>query len=332
MLRRPDDFEDYWKRVSALAGAFSPKAEVSAWELEDPEFPDEYVIDGPASAGGAPNPAPASNPFDFRWNSHAVITGMTIRKVRFTSFDGQQVGGILQYPKTGSRRSYPGIVHFTGYGGELMVDQDFVAAGYAVFNFSHRGMLMGSDGFDRYHPVPLLVRDIEDRERYMYRSIVIDCLLALRVMAEMDVVDGCRLAVMGMSQGAALALITGCLHDGVKVISCELPWLTDFEWQLSHDVEGPYNELKEYLRRHPDGREPALQTLGYFDTVSFADMVRKPIVISLGLEDSVCSPESVRNLFGRITPAKMLLEVPGIGHERSSVWRAVTRSWFDFYL
>jgi cephalosporin-C deacetylase len=341
-MRKPDDFEEYWGRVTADAGAFTPEAAISPWELEDPAFQDEYVIDGRAgddlfgadkgAGAGSESATGAQNPFDCRWNSRAIITGLSIKKVRFASFDGQPVGGILQCPKTGGRRRYPGIVHFTGYGGELMVDQDFVSAGYAVFNFSHRGMLMGSDGFDRYRPVPLLVRDVDDRERYAYRSIVIDCLLAVAVMGEMDAVDGNRIGVMGMSQGAALALITSVLSDRVAAVSCDLPWLTDFEWQLAHEPEGPYNEIKEYIRRYPEKRDAALRTLGYFDTVNFAAKVEKPVIVSLGLEDRVCSPESVRSLFGRIGSVKMLLELPGIGHERSSVWRSVTRNWFDFHL
>jgi cephalosporin-C deacetylase len=159
-----------------------------------------------------------------------------------------------------------------------------------------------------------------------------DCLLAVAALGEMDGVDGNRVAVMGMSQGAALALITSALDKRVGAVSCDLPWLTDFEWQLAHEIEGPYNEIKEYIRRNPGKREAALGTLGYFDTVNFAAQVDKPIVVSLGLEDRVCSPDSVRNLFGKIGSVKMLLELPGIGHERSSVWRAVTRNWFDFHL
>ena len=191
---------------------------------------------------------------------------------------------------------------------------------------------MGSEGFDRYRPVPLLVRDIDDRERYVYRSIVIDCLLAIAAMGGMDCVEGGRVAVMGMSQGAALALITSVLDKRIAAVSCDLPWLTDFEWQLAHEPEGPYNEIKEYIRRRPEKSEAALRTLGYFDTMNFTADVDKPIVVSLGLEDRVCSPESVRNLFGKIGSVKMLLELPGIAHERSSVWRSVTRSWFDFHL
>jgi len=86
-----------------------------------------------------------------------------------------------------------------------------VSAGYAVFNFSHRGMLMGSKGFDRYSPAPLIARDVEDQERYVYRSIVIDCLLAIKVLSRLEKVDPVRLGVVGTSQGGALALITAAL-------------------------------------------------------------------------------------------------------------------------
>jgi cephalosporin-C deacetylase len=338
MNMKPVDFDEYWSGVLGVVERCAPVPRVTGWELEDPAFEGEYILDGSIGAGmgvsqGAAVPKSAvPNPFDFRWNSRAIATGFTVKKILFRSHDGQEVGGLLQYPKTGDARRFPGIVHFTGYGGELMIDPDFVSSGYAVLNFSHRGMLLGSEGFDRYAPVPLLVRDVENRERYVYRSIVIDCLLALKVMAGFGVVDPGRIAVMGMSQGGALALMASALDGRVKALSCELPWLTDFEWQLAHAVEGPYNELKEFFRRFPGKREEALATLGYFDTLNFADRVNRPAVVSLGREDRVCSPESVRKLFATIGAAKVLLEVPGIAHERSTIWRFVTQRWFDFYL
>ena len=213
-----------------------------------------------------------------------------------------------------------------------MVDPDFVASGYAVFNFSHRGMVLGSRGLDRYSPVPLLVRGIEDRNKYIYRSAMIDCLLAIKILKEMEPMDADRIGVMGTSQGGALSLMTASLDDLVKVVSCDIPWLTNFEYQLNHDVEGPYNEIKEFIRRFPEKRSAVINTLGYFDSLFFADTVKRPVMVSLGKNDTICPPDSVRDLFGRLPSIKALLEIPGMAHERSTIWRYMSQKWFDFYL
>ncbi len=224
------------------------------------------------------------------------------------------------------------LLHFAGYGGEVLIDSDFVSAGYAVFNFSHRGMLMGSKGFDRYSPSPLTARHVEDQERYIYRSIVIDCLLAIKVLSKLEMTDPGRLGVRGTSQGGALALIAAALSERVKAVACDLPWLTDYEYILNHDVGGLYNELKEFLRKNPEKRKQVARTLGYFDTLSFADGVKSPIFMSLGENDPIAPAVSVRKLFQKIHGIKTLLETPGMGHERSTLFRYLAQKWFDFFL
>ncbi len=260
-----------------------------------------------------------------------ILTGLTVNKVRFRSFDGQEVGGLLQLPRYSGKNRFPAVVHFAGYGGEVLIDADLVSAGYAVFNFSHRGMLMGSKGFDRYSPVPLIARHVEDPEQYVYRSIVIDCLLSLKVVSELETVNPDRLAVMGTSQGGALALITAALNNSIQAAACDLPWLTDYEYVLTHEVGGLYAELKEYLRRFPEKKPGAVRTLGYFDTLSFAEGVRPPVLMSLADSDPIAPAASVRRLFERLPGVKTLLEIPGMGHERSTVFRYLAQKWFHFF-
>jgi cephalosporin-C deacetylase len=161
---------------------------------------------------------------------------------------------------------------------------------------------------------------------------VIDCLLAIRILKKMEQIDTDRIGVMGTSQGGALSLMTASLDDMARVVSCDIPWLTNFEYQLNHDVEGPYNEIKEFIRRFPEKSSSVVNTLGYFDSLFFADTVKRPVLVSLGQSDNICPPDSVRDLFGRLPSIKALLEIPGMAHERSTVWRYMSQKWFDFYL
>jgi cephalosporin-C deacetylase len=329
-VTKPEDFRDYWDKVRRTVADADPEVSVEKWEQEDANFEDEYILDGPARK--REKQAGHMNPFDFRWDSHVILTGLTVKRVHFRSYDGQEVGGLLQVPRYSGKDRFPVLVHYAGYGGEVLIDSDFVTAGYAVFNFSHRGMLMGNKGFDRYSPAPLLAQHVEDKDRYIYRSIVIDCLLAIKVLSKMEGMDPGRLGVLGTSQGGALAVITSALCDRIKAAACDLPWLTDYDYVLNHDVGGLYNELKEFLKRFPEKKEEVARTLGYFDTLSFADDLKSPVFMSLGGTDPIAPGVSVRSLFDRIPGVKTLLEVPGMGHERSTLFRHLARNWFGFFL
>ena len=126
--------------------------------------------------------------------------------------------------------------------------------------------------------------------------------------------------------------MTAALNKNVKSLSADVPWLTNFDYQLNHEVEGPYNEIKEFCRRFPEKTRAALETLGYFDSLFFAELLEQPVFMSLGLDDAVCSPPSVRALFQTIQSIKALIEIPNMGHERSTIWRYLTQKWFDFYV
>lgn len=329
-IQKPHDFLEYWNDVLQLVSEYDPEITIANWENEDPHYEGEYLIDR-RTVPEVSNPDDI-NPFDVRWWDHTILPGLRIKKVLFSSYDGHEVGGLLQYPHLSGTKKLPALVHFTGYGGELMLDPDFVSAGYVVLNFSHRGMYLGSKNFDRYSPVPLLVRNIEDKKSYLYKSIIIDCLLAIKILSQIEQIDTERIGVMGMSQGGALSVVTAALHKKVKALSADVPWLTNYEYQLNHEVEGPYNEIKEFFRRFPEKKEAALETLGYFDALFFAEILDKPVFMSLGLEDPVCPPPSVRALFNTIQSIKALIEIPNMGHERSTIWRYLTQKWFDFYV
>jgi cephalosporin-C deacetylase len=296
----PEDFDAYWEAVVRAAEALPLQPAWSAWEP----------------------------------SAQARLAGVACRRVALEGAGGVRVGGILQLPDGPSglhpgRR--PGLLHLAGYGGELILHQDLTVAGFAVLDWSHRGMRLGSEGFDRAAPRPLLSRDVEDRERYAYRDVYQDCLLGLRLLRSLPGIDPERVGVLGTSQGGGLAIGLGVL-GGVRAVAADIPWLTHFARQLAEPVEGPYNELKELLRVHPELEGPARRTLAYFDTLSFAPRLRVPALVSLGQADRVCPPDSVRALFERLGGCKALLEVPGLGHERSALWRRMACHWMQEWL
>ena len=81
----------------------------------------------------------------------------------------------------------------------------------------------------------------------------------------------------------------------------------------------PYEEINDYLREYPDSREKVALTLSYFDGISFADRIKCPIIVNIGLQDNVCPPETGYALFNAITSGdKKLYEYDGHGHDAGS--------------
>jgi hypothetical protein len=74
-VAKPEDFRDYRDRVRKTVEECDPEISVGKWKQEDPNFEDEYILDGPL---GKREKQPGNiNPFDFRWDSHVILTGLT---------------------------------------------------------------------------------------------------------------------------------------------------------------------------------------------------------------------------------------------------------------
>ena len=88
--------------------------------------------------------------------------------------------------------------------------------------------------------------------------------------------------------------------------------------ELTHTY--PYQEINDYLRLHPGSRGEVEETLAYFDGISFADRIRCPIIVNIGLQDNVCSPETGYALFNAIgSHDKKLYTYDGHGHDAGRV-------------
>ena len=84
--------------------------------------------------------------------------------------------------------------------------------------------------------------------------------------------------------------------------------------ELTHTY--PYEEINDYLRSNPESRQIVGETLSYFDGISFADKIKCPIIVNIGLQDNVCPPETGYALFNQIGSVnKKLYEYDGHGHE-----------------
>ncbi|MFH0964110.1 MAG: acetylxylan esterase [Planctomycetota bacterium] len=288
---RPGDFLDFWKSTIEEAGACLRDVRV---------VPSDY--------------APAGM-LEGRWD------------VSWTGWAGIRVGGWLWKPMTCKGR-LPAVVYFPGYGGQVWDRSDFARRGFVAFAASPRGGTL-SDPEYRENVPSMLTHGITAPAEYAFRGAYVDAVQAMSFVRGLAEVDCERVYAMGASCGAALAIAAAALGRGVRAVSAECPFMTDFPYVADHVQAGPYGEVVRFVKDHQEMREAALSTLAYFDTVSLAPEVNVPTILSYGEADVVCPPATIRRLFDALRCVKAIVAYPGRTHDRGGDFLELSLRWFE---
>jgi cephalosporin-C deacetylase len=260
--------------------------------------------------------------------------------VTFSGFGGDRVRAWLHVP-AGATGPLPTVVEYHGYSrGRGLPHQYllYVVAGYAVFSMDTRGQGWTSPG-DTPDPsgvlgTPgqpgLMVRGILDPKNYYFRRVYTDAVRAIEAARTFDVVDPVRVVVAGGSQGGGIAIAAaGLVHDLAGSL-VDVPFLNHFERAITITDEFPYQEIVGYLARYRERYETVLDTLSYFDGVSFAARSSAPTLYSVALMDEVCPPSTVFAAYNAHLGAKEISVFPFNGHEGGGEFHEVEKlRWLE---
>ena len=291
-VRKPDDFEAFWADLMAQAAALPL----------DPEM----------------------DPVPMRSNDQVETF-----EIHYTSLDGLRIAGWYCRPRASVLEPpYPALLLVPGYISEPTLPKQWAKAGYAAVGVAPRGKLRSNRHFNPGYP-GLLIDNIIDKHTYSYRAFYIDAARAVDFVLSRPEIDHARIGVQGGSQGGALTLTTAALRS--DIITCGAagaPYLTGYMDAASLTHSYPYEELNEYLRLYPEREAQMRATLDYFDCLNFAPKIRCPMLISIGLGDDVCPPETAFDLLQALTCPTEYHAYPRCAHDSGGFWE--TRNISDF--
>lgn len=289
---KPDDFGKFWKEALEELAAVSP----------------EYVVEEDPSQS---------------------TKEVTVYKVSMNSLDNIRVFGWLTIPKDVLRgKKYPVIV---GYGGYQIPVKPLISNDFVQLAFNVRGSdveKMEDVNPDKHD---LLTLNINDPYKYVYRGIYMDCVRALDFIFAKEEMgfDLSRVALVGGSQGAALALVVGGLmNKKIKTVVADNPTFCDF-----HLLMHMQNEIKiesfviKYINKYLDENRntiteaEVLNSLSYFEVQNFVPLINCPILLGVGLLDPLAPAVTTIGAFNKLKPAVQkeseLYTFPGLAHEVS---------------
>ncbi|QAY72305.1 acetylxylan esterase [Agromyces protaetiae] len=277
------------------------------------------------AAGATAEAAGASGNAVVRTPVPSPLALFDVEDVRFPGFAGDPVRAWLVLPR-GLPRPLPAVVEFVGYGrGRGLAHErlHWPSAGYAqlIVDTRGQGSQYGTGGAtpDPHGSGPaapgFLTRGIDAPETYYYRRVFTDAVRAIDAVRTFPEIDPAAVAVVGNSQGGAIAIAAAGLSDGLVAVLPSAPILSDLRRVIGLTGEEPYAEIVRYLAVHRGAEDRIFETLSYFDGVSFAKRATAPALFSTGHMDTIAPPSGVyaaKNHWG--APAE-LVDYPWNHHE-----------------
>ena len=239
---------------------------------------------------------------------------LEVFQVFYDSLDRVRIAAWYCRPSRRAERT-PAILFLPGYQMDPPIPKEWACKGYIALSVAPRGKLRSNRQFNPGYP-NLLTYNMVDRHTYAYRGFYVDAWRGIDFLLSRPEVDPARIGVTGTSQGGGLTITTAAMRPEIRAAAAGAPYLCGFMDAIELTHTYPYEEINDYLRLHPDRRPAVEETLAYFDGLNFADKIACPIIVSIGLQDNVCPPETGYALFNKIgAKDKRLYTYEGHGHD-----------------
>ena len=233
-------------------------------------------------------------------------------RIDMKSLGGEQVSGLLLLPTAEGK--YPAVISYMGYGSDVWYADPSSNPDRIEFMLCIR-----NQAFNR---VPgekddWCTRGLGDEYAYYYRGAFADAVRAIDFVCSLPQTDTERVVAYGESQGGALTLVAASLDHRLKAIAPSAPFLNDYKDYFVL-ADWPGNWYIQAAKERGISDEDLYRCLSYFDVKNFTDRIQCPVLMAIGLQDTVCPPHTNFAGYNQIKTEKSWICYPAAGH---NVWQ-----------
>jgi cephalosporin-C deacetylase-like acetyl esterase len=151
----------------------------------------------------------------------------------------------------------------------------------------------------------------DDRDKSYFLRMYLSCYRAAEYLTRRADWDGRTLVVTGGSQGGLQTIVTAALHPKVTAGIADVP--------AGCDLNGPEAGRAPgwpmwYWATQGKDEKNVRAASRYYDVVNFASRVKAPILIGLGLVDTVCPAPGVFTMSNQLKGRREVVVMPQAGH------------------
>lgn len=163
--------------------------------------------------------------------------------------------------------------------------------------------------------------NMDNKDKYYFKRVYIGCQRAIDFIYALAAFDKQNVAVVGGSQGGALAVVTAALDPRVKCFASRHPGTCDLSGFM-HGRPGGWPGL-----RNQPNIELLLETSKYYDVVNFARILKVPGYFTWGFNDTACWPTTMFSAYNAIRSEKTLRVYTETAHWHFPEQNAAFENW-----
>ncbi len=180
------------------------------------------------------------------------------------------------------------------------------------------------------HDFDYITFNIQDKDKYYMKNVYLACIRAMDFLCSLPEWDGKNAIVQGGSQGGALSIITGALHEKVMQSIVNYPALSDMAAYREEGRTGGWPHLQK--KKHIVLTDEVTNTLQYYDVVNFARIISCNVYMTWGYNDNSCPPTTSYAVWNSINAPKECLLTPINEHWASDATEYTHMLWIKKHL
>jgi len=251
-------------------------------------------------------------------------SGICHHSLSFDSFNHARIHGyLLKWDDTSSR---PLVIYTHGYNGQCDVVWQWAEQGFNVLGIDTRGFGRSAIDISKYG---WILTGIESATSSILRGAVCDYVRAAQLAPSLLNALPSRTIFYGYSFGGAMALMAEAVSPTADLVAAGVPSFGWMEGRRKLVKLGSGAQVNQYLKKYPEQDGLVMSTLSYFDTVNFAQLIRKPTLIGYGRKDVVVPAETVIAVSDALSCEHKLREFPYSHSEQPEevLWGEFEHEW-----
>lgn len=227
-------------------------------------------------------------------------TERKVYSLRLLSFNNVYIYGKISIPL--QLPKFPAILYFPGNHPLPIQKLEQLFPDFAILSFQVRGFGESADEINPGNP-GYIVWNINNKEKYIIRGAVMDCIRAVDFLYSIDRIDTSRIAAFATDLNGAFAVASAGLDSRIKMVAANEPLLIDFPFATKTSYSSFY-EIVQYIIEHPPEKKLVFQNLSYFDLLNFVDLIKCPIFLGASLESVSTPARTIVELFNALNSEK----------------------------